>query len=197
MQLDSTKALSDANEKALAYMISIKASQSTATNKLIEVKNGGPQPITYAPVTVVRKSSGDVSARTLRKTTENLTNHLELVAGNTNEALLTQVTHMVKSFDERERENIVKKKFKCTVTIPASHLASMRSTLNLSWYTTRKIRRWLKTFKVDMASEGKARDVIKEWVGTGLRTEEIPASVVKGKQVVVVLTHHGAIYTTW
>ena len=38
-----------------------------------------------------------------------------------------------------------------------------------------------------MASEGKARDVIKVWVGTGLRTEEIPAAVVKGKQVVVVL----------
>ena len=33
MQLDRTKALSDAHEKALAYMISIKASQSTAPNK--------------------------------------------------------------------------------------------------------------------------------------------------------------------
>ena len=45
-----------------------------------------------------------------------------------------------------------------------------------------------------MASEGKARDVIKEWVGTGLRTEEIPASVVKGKQVVVVRTPWCYIY---
>ena len=48
--------------------------------------------------------------------------------------------------------------------------------------------------KVDVASEGKARDVIKEWVGTGLRTEEIPASVVRGKQVVVVLTPWCYIY---
>ena len=72
------------------------------------MKSGGPQPITYVPVIVARKSSGDVSARTLRKTTENLTNHLELVAGYTNEALLTQVTHMVRSFDESERENLLK-----------------------------------------------------------------------------------------
>ena len=93
---------------------------------------------------------------------------------------------MVKSF-ESERENLFKNF--CTVTIPASHLASMKSTLNLSWYTTREIKRWLKIFKVDMASEGKACDVIKEWVGTGLRTEEIPASVVKGKQVVVVVLY--------
>ena len=137
LQLDPTKALSDAHEKALAYMISIKASQSTAPNKLIEVKCS-PQPITYAPVTVARKSSGDVSARTLRKRTENLTNHLELVGGNTNEGLLTQVTHMVKGFDESERENIFKN-FNYTVTIPASHLASMTSSLNLSWYTAREI----------------------------------------------------------
>ena len=88
MQLDPTKPLSDAHEKALAYMISVKANQSTAPNKLIEVKSGSPQPITYVPVTVARKSLDDVSARTLRKRTENLTNHLEFVAGNTNEALL-------------------------------------------------------------------------------------------------------------
>ena len=40
----------------------------------------------------------------------------------------------------------------------------------------RDVRHWLKTFKVNWASEGKTREVVSEWVGTGLRSEEIPAA---------------------
>ena len=173
--------------------LSIKASQSTGLQKLIEVKTGGPQLVTYAPVTAARRQSDEVTPRQLRKCTKELKEHVELVAGKSNEALLCQVSHMVKSFDEKECETILKN-FKTTVSIPASHLAAMKSTLNLSWNTTREIKRWLKTFKVQLASEGKARDVTKELIGMGLCAEEIPASILKGKKIVVELRAWCYIY---
>ena len=180
MELDPSKPLSDKHEQALAFILSIKASQSTGPQKLIEVKTGGPQPVTYAPVTVARRQ---VTPRTLRKHTKELKEHVKLVAGKSNEALLCQVLHIVKT---KKRETILKN-FKTTLSIPASHLAAMKSTLNLSWNTTQEIKRWLKTFKVQLASEGKARDVTKEWIGTGLRAEEIPASIMTGKKILVEL----------
>ena len=38
-----------------------------------------------------------------------------------------------------------------------------------------------------MASEAKSRDIVKEWVGTGVRCEEVPASVMKSKKLVIEL----------
>ena len=49
----------------------------------------------------------------------------------------------------------------------------------------RDVRRWLKTFKVNLASEGRTREVVKEWVGTGLRSKEVPAMVIKDKKLTV------------
>ena len=63
----------------------------------------------------------------------------------------------------------------------------MKPTLNLTWNLTHDIRRWLNTFKVSLACEGKTRDVMKEWIGSGLCCEEIPASVLKEKKMVIEL----------
>ena len=76
MELDPSKPLSDKHEQALVFMLSIKASQSTGLQKLIEIKTGGPQPVTYAPVTVARKQSEEVTPRTLRTRTKELKEHV-------------------------------------------------------------------------------------------------------------------------
>ena len=70
----------------------------------------------------------------------------------------------------------------------------MKSTLVLPWNLVGDVRRWLGTFKVKLAPEGTARNIFKEWVGEGLRCEEIPASVRKGKQIVIQLKPWAYIY---
>ena len=44
----------------------------------------------------------------------------------------------------------------------------------------RQIRLWLGTFQIKMASEAKTRDLSKEWIGEGIRSEHAPLFV-KGK----------------
>ena len=70
----------------------------------------------------------------------------------------------------------------------------MKSSLILPWDLLRDVRRWLSTFKVNLAPEGKCRDVVKEWVGEGLCCEEIPASVRKEGKMVIKLRPWSYIY---
>ena len=58
----------------------------------------------------------------------------------------------------------------------------------------RDIRRWLSTFKVNLASEGKVRGVVKDWIGDGLRCEELPATFVKDKSIIIKLVPWCYIY---
>ena len=95
--------------------------------------------------------------------------------------------------DAVEREKILNS-FKHSVSIPAEHVAAMKSTQVLPWNLMRDVRRWLSTFKVNLASEGRARNVVKEWVGEDFRCEEIPASVRKDNRVVIKLKPWSYIY---
>ena len=63
----------------------------------------------------------------------------------------------------------------------------MKSVLGLPWNLVRDLRRWLKTFNVSLAPENEVRDVVQDWVGTGLRTEDLPATVIKGHKVSIEL----------
>ena len=62
-------------------------------------------------------------------------------------------------------------------------MAAMKSTLNLTWNLTHDIQRWLNTFKISLACEGKTQDVMKECIVSGLCCKEIPASVLKEKKI--------------
>ena len=92
----------------------------------------------------------------------------------------------MQSFDECSREEIIKS-FTATITVPPDHVVDMKSTLNLPWYLLTDVRRWLKTFKINLASERKSRSVVKQWVGGALHSEEIPALILKGEKILVEL----------
>ena len=57
----------------------------------------------------------------------------------------------------------------------------MKATLNIPWNLLREIR-WLATFNIKFSSEGNVRDVAKEWVGKGLKSEYAPLIVIKNKK---------------
>ena len=40
---------------------------------------------------------------------------------------------------------------------------------------------------MNFASEGTTRQVVDKWVGDGIRAEEVPASVMKGKKIIIQL----------
>ena len=91
-----------------------------------------------------------------------------MISGKSTQVTSTETSHLVQSFDERSREEVIKS-FKVTITVPPDHVAAMKSTLNLP----SDVRRWLKTFKVNSAPEGKSRSVVKEWIGGALHSEEM------------------------
>ena len=93
----------------------------------------------------------------------------------------------MKGFGASEREEIVKL-FKSTVSVPPDVVASMKSVLGLPWNMLRDIRQWLKTFSLSIAPEGQVRSVVKDWIGTGLYSEELPATFIKDNKVTFKLT---------
>ena len=116
-----------------------------------------------------------------------------MISGTSSEAISTQTSHSVHSLDAIHREEILRN-FKHTVTVPAEDIAAMKSTLVLPWILMRDVRRWLGTFKVKLAPEGTAQNIFKEWVGEGLRCEEIPATVRKDEKIVIQLKPWAYIY---
>ena len=85
------------------------------------------------------------------------------------EALPTQTAHIIKSFDSESRAVIINN-LGAIIKIPADEMTAMKTSLSLPWNLLREIRRWLRTFKVNVASEHSMRDVSTEWVGTGLHS---------------------------
>ena len=73
-------------------------------------------------------------------------------------------------------------------------MSTMKTCLSLPWNLVREIRRWLGSFKINVASEGSMRNVVNDWVGTGLRTEEIPTTVKKNKRSFIALKPWCYIY---
>ena len=76
------------------------------------------------------------------------------------------------------------------IHIPEEHTAAMKANLGITWHLMRQIRLWLGTFNIKMASEAKTRDLSKEWIGEGIRSEHAPLFV-KGK------VESRAIYIIW
>ena len=76
---------------------------------------------------------------------------------------------------------------KHAITVAADHIASMKLTLNMPFNLLRDVRRWLQTFNVNLASEGNTRKVMNDYIGNGLRAEEIPAFVMKGKKMITAI----------
>ena len=189
MSLDGKNPIPPHVEKMMSHLLAIKVKQSTLANNTIQVQSGGPQPLTLTPISIARKDSCSVTLRCRSKQTKQI---IGLISGSNDAAIASQTSHLVKSFDAQAREEILNN-FK-SVSIPEKHVASMKSSLNIPWSLMRDVRRWLKTFKVNLASEGRTREVVKEWVGNGLRSEEVPAMVIKDKKMTVELRPWCYIY---
>ena len=144
-------------------------------NKSVQLSTAGPHPLTMTPIHVAHKDSDNVAERT-RSGTQQFKDIGQMICGS--EALPTQTAHIIKSFDSESRAVIINN-LGTIIKIPADEMTAMKTSLSLPWNLVREIRRWLRTFKVNVASERSMRDVSTEWVGTGLRTEEIPATVKK------------------
>ena len=57
---------------------------------------------------------------------------------------------------------------KTTTVIIAKYVAAMKATENIPWNLVDDIRRWLKTFNVQLSTKNKVWDVTKGWTGKGL-----------------------------
>ena len=72
----------------------------------------------------------------------------------------------------------------------------MKSTLYLPWNLLRDVRRWLQTFNINLAPEGKCRAVVKDWLAYSIRSEEIPALVLRVNETSIELSPWCYIYIT-
>ena len=100
---DGTKPLPAKVKSAFQHYLAVKIIKSTLPCKSIQVDTGGPQKLTLAPITVARKGSEHVSKRTIQK--RSVEKHiLQVISGNSYAAVITQTSHIVKSFDVSERE---------------------------------------------------------------------------------------------
>ena len=129
------------------------------------------KPLTVKQVTMPRKSSQCSSKRTISSRTQETKEFIKIISGDTGEALKFQSASFIKSLGKEERAEIMKS---LSVTIPKNHMAAMKATLNMQWNQIRELRRWLKSFNVELASESKTRATVNERVGKGLITEMAP-----------------------
>ena len=122
---------------------------------------------------MARKASNETGKRNVQKRTKVSKTLLNLMSGGSKEAFAVQTAAVIRSIGKEEREGIINN-LNAVVTIPADHVASMKATMNLPWYQLREMKRWLKTFNINLASEKTTRKTIDEWVGEGLRAELAP-----------------------
>lgn len=154
MNLDPSKPLPKNVEDALSHVISIKMKHSSLPNRSVQISTGGNKNLTLTPIVVPRKETTEIASRTMRKRTLQGKQLIKMIAGDSKESFNLQTAHIVKSCDQAVREDIIKG-MNSTVSIPPSHVAAMKSCLNIPWYLLRDIRRWLATFNVKLAAEGK------------------------------------------
>ena len=177
MKLSACKPLPDNVEKMISHVMGIKMQQSALPNKSVELKTRGPQPVTLVPIGVPRKESTVASIRTLQARSKQSKGMIKMISGNTEESFLKQTSLIVKSFDQVSREKLMSD---INIHISEEHTAAMKANLGITWHLMRQIRLWLGTFNIKMASEAKTRDLSKEWIGEGIRSEHAPLFV-KGK----------------
>ena len=109
----------------------------------------------------------------------------------------------VRIMPREERQKLLGE-IRLPLEIPIDHCLAMKSSLSLSWTTLRTLRRyvvcvaysnfnllflfrWLKIFKVSLASENKQRNLAKEIVGELYVSENAPFSFsVEGRQEIKV-----------
>ena len=191
MKLDPRKPIPPKIEEAVANVINMKMKNSSLPNNSIHLNTGGSQPLTLTPISVARKDSDVVAKRTLRTRTKQSKDVLQMISGKSEEATAMQTSHLVESFDVKTRQKIIEG-FKSTVGVPADHAAAMKSTLNLPWNLLRDVRRWLQTFNINLAPEGKCGAVGKDWVADS--SEEIPALVLRANKTSIELRPWCYIY---
>ena len=142
---------------------------------------------------MAKKDSDVIAKRTLRGRTKQSKDVLQMISGKSEEATAVQTSHLVQSFDVKTRQKIIEG-LKSTVSVPADHVAAMKSTLNLPWNLLRDVRRWMHTFNINLAPEGKCRAAVKDWIADSIRSEEIPALVLRANQISIELRPWCYIY---
>ena len=93
-------------DKAVSKIFQVKMKQSgIIKDNLVTVDSGGPQPLTFAPITVARKQSDKVSSRTVRSRSKQNKELMAITSGDSVEAVSAQTSHLVKSLDVSTRES--------------------------------------------------------------------------------------------
>ena len=59
-------------EQAVGHYMSVKMKKSDLPCNLVQLNTGGPQKLTFTPVTVPRKASNEVTKRTIQSRTKKL-----------------------------------------------------------------------------------------------------------------------------
>ena len=162
-------------------------------NKTVQLSSGSSRPLTLTPITVAHRESDVSKERTLIAHTKQTKEIMSVISGSSPEAMTKQTSHIVESFDTDSREAIVAN-LDQVIKISAEQMSSMKSCLSLPWNLVREIRRWLDSFKIEVPSVSSMRSVVGDWVGPSLRTEEIPATVVKNKTKLIALKPWCYIY---
>ena len=106
MNVSSCRQITPEIERAVANVLKVKSQHSSSN--LIQIKTGGSQPMTVAPVTVVRKESQYVTLRTIRARSKLTKEFVEVMAGRSYEAVAMKISRIIKSYDSKQREYILK-----------------------------------------------------------------------------------------
>ena len=128
LSLDTSKPITQDVEKS--HVMAIIMSQPSLTNHSIELKTSGLQLLTLTHIRVANKESQSASERKLRARTNQSKDILQMISGNSSEAISTQTSYIVKSLDAIARENIIKK-FDVVIKIFREQVAAMKSFLSI------------------------------------------------------------------
>ena len=131
LNLDPNKPVPSSVEKALSHVLSIKMRQSELPNKTVMLETAGRQLLTVVtPIAVAVKDSQIVAPRTVRSRTKQFKEIMQIIFGSSSEALTTQASHVIKSFDTDSREAI-SKNLKQIIKISPEQMSATKSCLSL------------------------------------------------------------------
>ncbi|XP_033641218.1 uncharacterized protein LOC117301380 [Asterias rubens] len=131
-------------------------------------------------ITHPRKSSDDVSKRTLFRRTKLVKDKLQEVSGN---KATEQLSHMLRTATRHDLQHLLKK-IKFTTYIPPLEELALKSDISLSWAALRELKLWLRQYNIIMANEQTTRKVSQMSVGQ---------DILEGERLPFVANDHGSL----
>ncbi|XP_072030449.1 uncharacterized protein [Amphiura filiformis] len=174
--LEATSSSTHTPNKKLQRLATNVVKDLMDDDDIVELPTGGPKYV-LKKVVKPRIPSHQASARTVRSRTHGLQQHINMISSNKKddeEAAIHQLAALLKGKSTAELKELLHSEGLLKIRIPAGHELKLKAQMGWTWNEMRKLKSWLKAYKVQMVCEGQSRQMKADLVGDCVSSDLVP-----------------------